>query len=98
MKLVDARGALAGALVVDATDEVLAVTSNGGVIRSRVDEVNPTSRDTMGVRYMNLVEGDVVLGIARNAESDDVDDDLEGEEAVASGDETTETSDAGTTS
>jgi hypothetical protein len=47
---------------------------------------------------MNLVEGDVVLGIARNAESDDVDDDLEGEEAVASGDETTETSDAGTTS
>ncbi|MEI6365250.1 MAG: DNA gyrase subunit A, partial [Actinomycetes bacterium] len=66
MKLVDARGALAGALVVDATDEVLAVTSNGGVIRSRVDEVNPTSRDTMGVRYMNLVEDDVVLGIARN--------------------------------
>ena len=98
MKLVDARGALAGALVVDATDEVLAVTSNGGVIRSRVDEVNPTSRDTMGVRYMNLVEGDVVLGIARNAESDDVDDELEGDEATVSADETTEASDAGTTS
>lgn len=98
MKLVDARGALAGALVVDSTDEVLAVTSNGGVIRSRVDEVNPTSRDTMGVRYMNLVEGDVVLGIARNAESDDVDDDLEGEEVIASADASTEASDAGTTS
>jgi DNA gyrase subunit A len=98
MKLVDARGALAGALVVDATDEVLAVTSNGGVIRSRVDEVNPTSRDTMGVRYMNLVEGDVVLGIARNAESDDVDDDLEGEEVIASADASTEASDAGTIS
>ena len=98
MKLVDARGALAGALVVDATDEVLAVTSNGGVIRSRVDEVNPTSRDTMGVRYMNLVEGDVVLGIARNAESDDVDDDVEGEEVIASADASTEASDAGTTS
>ena len=98
MKLVDARGALAGALVVDATDEVLAVTSNGGVIRSRVDEVNPTSRDTMGVRYMNLVEGDVVLGIARNAESDDVDDDVESEEVIASADASTEASDAGTTS
>ena len=98
MKLVDARGALAGALVVDATDEVLAVTSNGGVIRSRVDEVNPTSRDTMGVRYMNLVEDDVVLGIARNAESDDADDDVEGEEVVASADASTEASDAGTTS
>ena len=101
MKLVDARGALAGALVVDATDEVLAVTSNGGVIRSRVDEVNPTSRDTMGVRYMNLVEDDVVLGIARNAESDDADDaddDVEGEEVIASADASTEASDAGTTS
>ena len=98
MKLVDARGALAGALVVDATDEVLAVTSNGGVIRSRVDEVNPTSRDTMGVRYMNLVEDDVVLGIARNAESDDADDDVEGEEVVASADASTEASDADTTS
>ena len=98
MKLVDARGALAGALVVDATDEVLAVTSNGGVIRSRVDEVNPTSRDTMGVRYMNLVEDDVVLGIARNAESDDADDDVEGEEAIASAAETTETPDGDATS
>ena len=101
MKLVDARGALAGALVVDATDEVLAVTSNGGVIRSRVDEVNPTSRDTMGVRYMNLVEDDVVLGIARNAESDDADDaddDVEGEEVIASADASTETPDADTTS
>jgi DNA gyrase subunit A len=79
MKLVDERGALAGALVVDETDEVLAVTSNGGVIRSRVDEVNPTGRDTMGVRYMNLADGDLVLGIARNAEADepDVEGDLE---------------------
>ena len=97
-ELVDARGALAGALVVDATDEVLAVTSNGGVIRSRVDEVNPTSRNTMGVRYMNLVEDDVVLGIARNAESDDADDEVEGEESVESAEETSDASDAGTTS
>jgi len=84
MKLVDERGALAGALVVDESDEVLAVTSNGGVIRSRVDEVNPTGRDTMGVRYMNLADGDQVLGIARNAEGDEVeeDDDLEGDAAA----------------
>jgi DNA gyrase subunit A len=91
MKLVDQRGALAGALVVDATDEVLAVTSNGGVIRSRVDEVNPTSRDTMGVKYMNLVEGDAVLAIARNAESDDDDaDDQEGIESENSATNVTE--------
>ena len=81
MKLVDERGALAGALVAEASDEVLAVTSNGGVIRSRVDQVNPTSRDTMGVRYMNLAEGDSVLAIARNAEvmgDDDADESSDG--------------------
>jgi DNA gyrase subunit A len=88
MKLVDERGALAGALVADATDEVLAVTSNGGVIRSRVDQVNATGRDTMGVRYMNLAEGDAVLTIARNAEreiddTDDDDADLDGAEDAA---------------
>jgi DNA gyrase subunit A len=91
MKLVDERGALAGALVVDATDEVLAVTSNGGVIRSRVEQVNPTGRDTMGVRYMNLAEGDTVLAIARNAESEDEgDDDIESAEGsvAVEGDDT----------
>jgi DNA gyrase subunit A len=93
MKLVDERGALAGALVVDESDEVLAVTSNGGVIRSRVDQVNPTGRDTMGVRYMNLGEGDTVLGIARNAERDDDVDDAD--EVVVVG-EASEAAEAGT--
>jgi DNA gyrase subunit A len=89
MKLVDERGALAGALVAEATDEVLAVTSNGGVIRSRVDQVNPTGRDTMGVRYMNLAEGDTVLAIARNAEADDDGDDLADVEGDVEGDTAT---------
>ena len=76
MKLVEARGSLAGALVADESDELLAVTSNGGVIRTRVDHVNPTGRDTMGVRLMNLSEGDTVVAVARNAEAaeDDVED------------------------
>ncbi|HAM25044.1 MAG TPA: DNA gyrase subunit A, partial [Actinobacteria bacterium] len=77
MKLVDERGALVGALVVDSDDEVLAVTASGGVIRSRVGEVNPTGRDTMGVKYMNLADGDRVLGIARNADADGEDDDAQ---------------------
>ncbi len=77
-KLTDDRGGLVGALMVDASDEVFAITSSGGVIRTRADEVRPTSRATMGVRLINLGDGDAVVGVTRNAESaagvDDIDD------------------------
>ena len=68
-RLTDDRGGLVGALIVDAGDEVFAITSGGGVIRTRSDEVRPTSRATMGVRLINLADGDAVVGITRNAEA-----------------------------
>ncbi|NUU26408.1 MAG: DNA gyrase subunit A [Streptomycetaceae bacterium] len=67
-KIVEDRGSLVGALVVDVTDEILAITLGGGVIRTRVSEVRDTGRDTMGVQLINLGKGDAVVGIARNAE------------------------------
>jgi DNA gyrase subunit A len=77
-KLTDDRGGLVGALIVDVGDEVFAITSGGGVIRTRSDEVRPTSRATMGVRLINLGDGDAVVGVSRNAESAD-EGDLEGD-------------------
>jgi len=50
-------------------DEVFAITSAGGVIRTRASEVRQTGRVTMGVRLMNLAPGDTVVALARNAES-----------------------------
>jgi DNA gyrase subunit A len=70
-KLTDDRGGLVGALMVDLSDEVFAITSGGGVIRTRASEVRPTSRATMGVRLINLGDGDAVVGVTRNAESAD---------------------------
>ena len=70
-KTVDDRGDLVGAIIVDEADEVMAITLGGGVIRTRVAEVRPTSRDTMGVRVINLGKGDAVLAIARNADPAD---------------------------
>jgi DNA gyrase subunit A len=67
-KITEARGSLVGALVVHEDDEVFAITSNGGVIRTRVGEINPTGRDTMGVKLVDLAAGDAVVGVARNAE------------------------------
>jgi DNA gyrase subunit A len=68
-KIVEARGELVGALMVDADDEIFAITSAGGVIRTRASEVKQSGRQTMGVRLMNLAAGDSVVGLARNAES-----------------------------
>jgi DNA gyrase subunit A len=68
-RITDARGELVGALMVHPDDEVFAITSSGGVIRTSAAEVKLSGRQTMGVRLMNLASGDSVVAIARNAES-----------------------------
>jgi DNA gyrase subunit A len=68
-QIVAARGELVGALMVDPDDEVFAITSSGGVIRTAAAEVRVTGRQTMGVRLMNLAVGESLVAIARNAES-----------------------------
>jgi DNA gyrase subunit A len=50
-------------------DEIFAITSAGGVIRTSASEVKQSGRQTMGVRLMNLAAGDSVVALARNAES-----------------------------
>ncbi len=71
VKVTEDRGNLVGSLIVHVGDEVLAITSSGGVIRTRVTEDDPrvTGRDTMGVRLINVASGDSVVAIARNAEA-----------------------------
>jgi DNA gyrase subunit A len=68
-RIVDQRGELVGALMVLPEDEVFAITSAGGVIRTAAAEVKQSGRQTMGVRLMNLATGDSVVGVARNAEA-----------------------------
>ncbi|MGO9784352.1 MAG: DNA gyrase subunit A [Streptosporangiaceae bacterium] len=74
-RIVETRGRLVGALMVRPDDEIFAITSAGGVIRTRAGEINRSGRQTMGVRLMNLASGDSVVGLARNAESLDAADD-----------------------
>jgi DNA gyrase subunit A len=68
-RIVEARGELVGALMVRPEDEIFAITSAGGVIRTSASEVKLSGRQTMGVRLMNLASGDSVVALARNAES-----------------------------
>ncbi len=62
------RGTLVGALIVELDDELYAITTNGGVIRTTAKSVRKAGRQTKGVRLMNLGETGTLLAIARNAE------------------------------
>ncbi|WP_295804894.1 DNA gyrase subunit A [uncultured Corynebacterium sp.] len=78
------RGKLIGAISVDEDDEIFAITSAGGVIRTEVDQIRPSSRATMGVRLVNLADDVELLAIDRNVEEDGEED----AQAVAKGEKT----------
>jgi DNA gyrase subunit A len=48
---------------------VFAITSAGGVIRTSAAEIKQSGRQTMGVRLVNLGDGQSLVAMARNAES-----------------------------
>jgi DNA gyrase subunit A len=53
------------------------------VIRTKVDEIRASGRDTMGVRMMRLGEDVSVVAVAKGAEVDDEEEELVvGEELV----------------
>jgi DNA gyrase subunit A len=67
-KLQEARGDLAGALIVEEDDEVLVVLASGKVVRSSVAEVPAKGRDTMGVVFARFAEDDKIIAVAKNSE------------------------------
>ena len=68
-RITEDRGELIGALMVHPDDEVFAITSAGGLIRTSAAEIKISGRQTMGVRLVNLGDGQSLVAIARNAEA-----------------------------
>ncbi|WP_261624902.1 DNA gyrase subunit A [Nesterenkonia marinintestina] len=64
-KLVEDRGDLVGAMVVESDDEVLVVMASGNVVRSAVEGVPSKGRDTMGVIFAKPRGKDRILKVAR---------------------------------
>jgi DNA gyrase subunit A len=64
------RGLLVGALIVGKKDEILVITSGGSVMRTEVEEIRETGRDTMGVRLVDLDSETHVVSLTRVADSD----------------------------
>ena len=92
-KLQEARGDLAGALIVDDEDEVLVVLASGKVVRSSVAEVPAKGRDTMGVVFARFADDDKIIAVAKNSERNlvaqdaDAPDEETGEDAEPGKDE-----------
>ena len=65
----NSRGVLVGALVLSDSDEVLAITSAGTVMRTAAREIRQTGRDSMGVRLVNLSDGVSLLTVTMSQEA-----------------------------
>nr|WP_280925090.1 DNA gyrase subunit A [Bifidobacterium sp. ESL0784] len=74
LQMNEGRGELVGAVIVADSDQVLAIMKSGKVIRSDVNEVKRTGRNTQGVTLAKPDKGDEILSIARNTDTDDDED------------------------
>ncbi len=73
VQLVEGRGSLVGAVIVEESDQIMAIMKSGKVIRSNVAEVKRTGRTTQGVTLAKPDKNDEIISIARNEETDEDD-------------------------
>jgi DNA gyrase subunit A len=92
MKQDDDRGSLVGAFIVVEGDEVLAIKQSGQVTRSAIDDnLRPTGRDTKGVKFVGVSNGDSVAQVARSVErAPEIDDAVDEAVEAAEGGDTSE--------
>ena len=64
MKTGDKTGSVVGALAVTERDEIMLITSGGQMVRTRVAEIRPAGRNTMGVKLINLPGKEKLQAIA----------------------------------
>jgi DNA gyrase subunit A len=65
LKRTDKTGALVALMEVQPDDELMLITRHGVIIRQVVDGIRVISRNTQGVKVMNLDAGDTVVDVAR---------------------------------
>ena len=85
MQTTERNGQLVAATQVATTDELMLMSSNGTLVRTRAGEISVLGRNTQGVRLIRLDDGERLIGVEPvEPESDDEgDDDAEGLEAGA---------------
>src|SRR4051794_8706673 len=69
-KLTTKKGGLAGALIVREHQDLLFISQNGMVQRTRAGGISQMGRPTQGVRVMNMKDDDIVSAVALVVDSD----------------------------
>jgi len=91
IKTSERNGKMVSLLLVDGNDELMMVTDKGKLIRTSIDGINVISRNTQGVKLINLSKREMLIGIARLPEEDE--DDIEEDDLLDDGPENEENSD-----
>ena len=69
MAMSERNGSLCGAVQVFDTDEIMIISDQGTLVRTRVDEVSVLSRNTQGVRLIKTRENEHIVSVGRIEES-----------------------------
>ncbi len=64
----DKIGAVVGVQQVGESDQLLVITSNGNIVRMRINEISLIGRNTQGVRLVGIGEGNQVVSIEKLVE------------------------------
>ncbi len=65
IKVSERNGKVVGAVQVEELDEMMVITDNGTLVRTRVNEVSVIGRNTQGVRLIRTIEGEHVVALQR---------------------------------
>jgi len=84
MQTSERNGDLVAAMQVYSSDEMMLITDRGTLVRTRVEEVSTTSRNTQGVMLIRLGEAEALVKTVRIDELDE-DEVLEGEASEVEG-------------
>jgi DNA gyrase subunit A len=79
------NGKVVGAVLVSNGDEIMLVSNDGTLVRTRASEVSEMGRNTQGVRLISLGEGEKLVAVERVAESNEEGQEEEGAEETPSG-------------
>ncbi|CAN7340322.1 DNA gyrase subunit A [Aquipseudomonas alcaligenes] len=85
MVINERNGKLVGAIQVQDGEEIMLISDQGTLVRTRVDEVSSSGRNTQGVTLIKLAKDETLVGLERVQEPSGVDEDEEledGEVAV----------------
>ena len=81
LNITEKNGPLAAGKVVNENEEIIIITAEGIIIRTKVEEISQTGRNTMGVKVIDVEENDYVVSVGK-FEPEEMEDEEENEKEM----------------